>query len=243
LLEEVEQSILAPGIVESRLIPYGVDLSVFHPADRQMVRRELAIPDGTSVLLFAANGVLRNRFKHYEMIRSAVAQVSERLQKVLFIALGEGSPVEQIGRAQVRFVPYETDVGKVANYFQAADLYVHAAKTDTFPKVILEALGCGIPVVATAVGGIPEQIKGLHDCTDLGPKWNLFESNEATGVLVPCGDSNAMTVAIERLLKDKSLRSTLGNNAAQDARRRFDLKREARAYLDWYEYLVRTTST
>jgi glycosyltransferase involved in cell wall biosynthesis len=125
----------------------------------------------------------------------------------------------------------------VASYFQAADLYVHAAKADTFPKVILEALSCGVPVVATAVGGIPEQIKGLRDCADLGPKWNRCESNEATGVLVPCDDSNAMTVAIERLLKDKSLRSTLGNNAAQDARRRFDLKREAETYLDWYEQL------
>jgi len=106
----------------------------------------------------------------------------------------------------------------------------------------LEALSCGVPVVATAVGGIPEQVKGLSDCADLGPQWNRFDANEATGVLVPCGDSNAMTVAIERLLKDKCFRAKLGNNAAEDARRRFDLKREARAYLDWYEYLVGATS-
>lgn len=240
LLKEMEQSILAPGVVESRIIPYGVDLSVFHPADRRRVRRDLAIPEGTTVLLFAANGVRRNPFKHYEMIRSAVAQVSERFQKVLFIALGENSPAEQIGSAQVRFVPYETDVGKVASYFQAADLYVHAAKADTFPKVILEALSCGVPVVATSVGGIPEQVKGLRDCADLGPQWNRFEASEATGVLVPCGDANAMTVAIERLLNDQCFRSTLGSNAAEDGRQRFDLKREAEAYLNWYEYLVET---
>lgn len=241
LLEEVGQSILAPAVVESRLIPYGVDLSVFHPRNRRAARAELGIPEGAKVLLFTANGVRRNPFKDYEMIRSAVAQLSDRLQDVLFIALGEDSPAEPMGRAQVRFVPYEADVGAVASYFQAADVYLHASKADTFPKAILEALACGTPVVATAVGGIPEQIRGLHDSAGSVLKWNRFDSSEATGILVQCGDSKAMTIAIERLIKDESLRLALGNNAARDARRRFDLKREAMAYLDWYEQVVERT--
>src|SRR5580765_6536183 len=138
LLEEMQQSMVASGIVESRIIPYGIDLSNFHPTDRRAVRAKLGIPDGAKVLLFAANGVRRNPFKDYETIRAAVAQVSERMpsQEVLFIALGEDLPEDHVGSITVRFVPYETDVGVVANYFQAADLYVHAAKADTFPNVV-----------------------------------------------------------------------------------------------------------
>lgn len=241
LLEETEQSIAAAGIVESRTIPYGVDLSYFHPNDRRIVRARLDIPDQTKVLLFTANGgVRRNPFKDYEIIRAAVAQVSEHIQSqdVLFIALGEDSPAEQIGSSKVRFVPYETDIGRVATYFQAADLYLHAAKADTFPNVVLEALACGTPIIATAVGGISEQIKGLTDTGMPVSKWDQFGADEATGVLVKAGDASAMAIAGEKLLKDESLRCRLAHNAANDARRRFDLNREVLEYLDWYRQLV-----
>jgi glycosyltransferase involved in cell wall biosynthesis len=239
LLEELQQSILAPGIVESRLIPYGIDLSRFHPIDHRAARSELNIPEGTRVLLFTANGVRRNPFKDYRTVRDAIVRVSERLQDqdVLFIAPGDNAPAEEIGRAQVRFVPYEADTAVVAKYFQAADLYVHAARADTFPNAILEALCCGTPVVATAVGGISEQIKGLREAfTDV--KWNAFDIGEATGILVQAGDSPAMAVAVERLLIDENFRWTMAQNAANDARQRFDLKREAMEYLNWYEKLV-----
>jgi len=69
---------------------------------------------------------------------------------------------ERIGQAEVKFVPYQSSPEDVAKYYQIADVYVHAARADTFPNTVLEALACGAPVVATAVGGIPEQIKGLR---------------------------------------------------------------------------------
>jgi glycosyltransferase involved in cell wall biosynthesis len=92
-------------------------------------------------------------------------------------------------------------------------------------------------VVATAVGGIPEQVKGWRNAEELS-KWNRFELEAATGILVQPGDSSAMAVAIERLLTDESLRRQLAENAAQDARQRFDLKRQTGEYLRWYEKLV-----
>ena len=93
------------------------------------------------------------------------------------------------------------------------------------------------PVVATAVGGIPEQVKGWCNAEDLS-QWNRFKREAATGILVQPGDSSAMAVAIERLLTDESLRRQLAENAAHDARQRFDLKRQAGDYLHWYEKLV-----
>jgi glycosyltransferase involved in cell wall biosynthesis len=240
LLEEINRSILASSIVESRVIPYGLDFTHFHPGDRSAARSRLGIPDGVSVLLFTANGVRKNPFKDYETLRAAVCQASERLapRDVLFIALGADPSTERVGHAQIRSVPYEADTNVVANYFRAADLYVHAAKADTFPNAILEALACGTPAVATAVGGIPEQVKGWRNGEEVS-KWNRFDAYVATGILVRPGDSSAMAVAIERLLTDDSLRRRLGENAAHDARQRFELKRQTVEYLDWYAKLAR----
>ena len=223
LLAKAEQSLVAPAIVEARVIPNGVDLSVFHPADRQAVRAMLGIPQHAKVLLFTAYGIRQNTWKDWETLRLAIGLVDDRLRgkDVLFIALGENAPAERIGRALILSIPYQNDPRDVARYYQAADVYVHAARVDTFPTTVVEALACGTPVVATAVGGIPEQVE-----------------DGVTGILVPPRDVEAMAEATIRLLSDDPMRMHLGRNAAEDAERRFGLNRQAEEYLDWYEEIA-----
>jgi len=223
LMEKVEQSMLAPAIAEARVIPHGVDLSTFHPADRQTVRTELGIPQHAKVLLFTAYGIRRNIWKDWETMRSVIALIAERLrgQDVLFIALGEDAPAERIGRATIVFVTYQKDPRIVARYYQAADVYVHAARVEVWGLTITEALACGIPVVATAIGGIPEQVE-----------------DGKTGFLVAPGDAEAMATAIARVLTNQALRNQLGQNAAQVARERYDLYRQVDDYVEWYQTIV-----
>lgn len=240
LMQKVEQSMLVSAVVEGRVIPYGVDLSIFCPADKQRVRRKLKINSDVKVLLFAGNVIRQNPYKDYQTMREAVARVSERVhgKALLFIALGENAPPERIGRAHVQFVPYQNKPEAVAQYYQAADIYVHAAKVDTFPNTVLESLACGTPVVATAVGGIPEQVKGLkvEGCRFQagGCELNSYKPDEATGVFVLRGDVKGMASAISGLLNNESQRKRLSENAAMDARQRFDLNREVNEYLEWY---------
>ncbi len=242
LMRKVEQSMLTPAVVEARVIPNGIDLSVFRPADKQAVRAALGIPQETEVLLFTAHGIRRNMWKDYQTMRNATALVAERIDRrdLLFIALGEDAPAERIGHAEVRFVPYEKDTEATARYYQAADLYLHAARADTFPNTVLEALACGIPVIATAIGGIPEQVKGLEAAEGQSQtaKLNRYSAEEATGILVPAGDAAEMAVGIERLMNDDSLRRRMGENATKDARKRFDLQRQVDSYLEWYERIL-----
>jgi glycosyltransferase involved in cell wall biosynthesis len=223
LMQKVEQSMLITGVIEARVIPNGVDISIFHPADKGTVRATLDIPQNAKVLLFAATAVRKNMWKDYQTVRMAVALAAEHLDghEVLFIALGEDAPAERTGQAEVRFVPYQNNPEDIARYYQAADVYAHAARADTFPNTVLEALACGTPVVATAVGGIPEQI-------DEG----------RTGFLVPAGDAEAMANRLVQLLSDNELRQRMGIQAADAAWRRFDLHRRADTYLEWYEQLV-----
>ncbi len=223
LMGKVKRSILSQAIMESRVIPNGVDLEIFHLADRRLARRALGLPDDAQVLLFAANGIRKNRWKDYHTMRSAIALAAERLKgrTVIFVALGEGGSSEHIGHATIRFVPYQRDQRVVALYYQAADLYIHAARVDTFPNTVLEALACGTPVVATAVGGIPEQIE-----------------DGQTGFLVQVGDYEAMANRICRLLTDDDLRQQMSLQAEHAARQRFDVRRMVADYLRWYQQIL-----
>lgn len=232
LMRKVEQSILAPAIRESRVIPTGVDLSIFHGADKAASRAALNLPQDAKILVFAAHGIRRNIWRDFGMMETAVASLGKSglASKTLLIALGEvglrnGSRSERLGEVEVRFVPRQTPAD-LALYYQAADLYMHAAKADTFPRAVIEALACGAPVITTAVGGIPEQVNGLDS------------SREPTGVLVASGDAEAMAAAIQQLLTDEPLRMRMSQNAAKDARNRFDLQGQVRRYLDWYQELL-----
>jgi glycosyltransferase involved in cell wall biosynthesis len=223
LMQQVQQSMLGTAARQTRVIPNGVDLSVFHPATQTAARAALELRPEALVILFAATSIRHNVWKDYQTVRDAVGLAAERLtgQNLVFLALGEDAQPERIGRAEVRFIPYRTAAEAVATCFQAADVYLHAARADTFPNTILEAFACGTPVVATAVGGIPEQV-------DEG----------RTGFLVPVGDPHALADRLARLLSDSELRRRMGARAFDTARRDFGLHKQANTYLDWYHELV-----
>jgi glycosyltransferase involved in cell wall biosynthesis len=237
LMEKVETSMLAPAIADRRIIPNGVDLDVFQPNERKQVRASLGLPQEARILLFTANGIRANIWKDYQTLRDAIGRVAESLhgKQLLFVALGDNGPTERIAQAEIRFVPYQTTPSAVAAYYQAADLYVHAARADTFPNTILEALACGTPVVATAVGGISEQVRGLKTG---GSTLNQFSLQEATGFLTAPGGAEELGARLRYLLENEEVRLQLSTNAAADARMRFGLERQAQAYIDWYRKII-----
>jgi glycosyltransferase involved in cell wall biosynthesis len=225
LMRKVEESMLRPAIVESRIIPNGVDLSLFHPAEKSAVRRALGIPGHARVLLFAAHGIRTNIWKDYATLRRAIEEIAARTmgQEVLLIALGDEGDCEQVGDVTIRFVPHQQDRTRVAQYYQAADVYVHAARAETFPHSILEALACGLPVVATSVGGIPEQV-----------------DHGKTGFLVPAGDAGGLAERVVSLFLQDSVRAHFGQEARRTAQTRFNLDDQVNAYLEWYEEILRS---
>jgi len=221
LMEKVNQSILKPGIIASKVIPNGVDLNIYHPANQGDARVELGLPTDAKILIFAANGIRNNIWKDYKTLQSTLAEIAASGMNVLCLALGERALPEYFGKVEIRFVPYIEDPEKVARYYQAADLYIHPARVETFPTTILEALACGTPVVASAVGGIPEQI---HE--------------GKTGFLVPVGDAQLMAKRIMDVLADDTYRQQLGRQASDEAARRFGLERMVNDYLKTYQEII-----
>jgi glycosyltransferase involved in cell wall biosynthesis len=224
LLRKVEQSILAPAILEARVIPNGVDVEVFHPVHQLEARSSLGIPPDSRVLLTVGVNVRESIWRDFQMLRESVTSASQHLngQELMLILLGEGAPPGLFGSAQVRSVPFQQNAEEVARYLQAADIYIHPARADTFPLGVLEALACGTPVIATAVGGIPEQVEDAGD-----------------GFLVDPGDASGMTDRILRLLRDDHLRGNMQLQAAVHARKQYGVERQVDAYLDWYQELAR----
>ena len=104
----------------------------------------------------------------------------------------------------------------LVSLYNAADVFVNTTYADTFPTVNLEALACGTPVVTYATGGSPEAV------------------DEKTGIVVPCGDVQAMADAIVRLKEVPLSRSDCRHRAIEC----FDKDKCFDKYIDLYESLI-----
>ena len=225
LMDQAKASMLAPAIRIGKVIHNGVNQDIFCPGDGMRARRQLDIADEAIVLLYVVASQLKhNADKDYDTIAAALGEIRSGLpsdQKVVFLGLGSEAPTEIHGNLEMRFLSYQTDLGAVASIYRAADLYLHAARADTFPNAILEALACGTPVVATDVGGIGEQVDMPN-----------------TGLLVQAGSGDAMARGVLELLDNSDRRRDMSRNAADDARIRFTLDRMVDDYLEFYDQIL-----
>lgn len=221
LMNKVQESMLQP--VGCRVIPHGVDLETFAPGEQAEARAILGLPAKARILLFVAHRARRNPWKDYQLLGETLVRLGTALpgEEVLLLGVGDTGPNSYLGSARLQWVGYQSDPARLALYYRAADVYLYPVRVDTFPNVVLEALACGTPVVATRVGGIPEQIE-----------------EGRTGFTTPAGEAKPMAHRVTQLLTDETLRRTFSAAAAATARQRFDVKRMVADYLDWYREIL-----
>ena len=222
LMGLVEQSGVGASLAGTRVIPNGVDTSVFAPGDRGEARAELGLPPDATIVLFSARSVRSSPFKGFETLEAALPMIAAGNGKgLLLIALGEDAPESTVGSVPIRFVPFAENPETVARYYQAADLYLHPARAESFGLAPLEAMACGIPVVASDAGGIPEIVV-----------------NGETGMLFANGDANALAAAATLLLGDHERRASMGEVGRERVEREFTLRLQVERYLGWYAELA-----
>nr|WP_254150980.1 glycosyltransferase [Candidatus Chloroploca mongolica] len=216
LMNYVEQSMLLPW--QARVIPNGVDLSIYHPGDRAQARAECGIAADAFVVVFSAfSGANTNPYKDFTTVRTAVqllrgSDVSSRLQLICI-----GGQTQNTDDPGVVYTGYLTDPNAVARYYRCADVLLHAANAENFPLVVLEAMACGATVVATSVGGIPEQI---------------IEGE--TGFLIARGDSVMLAKHVHWLMAHPDRCKHMGTMAAVYAEHSFSLKAQAESFVNWF---------
>jgi len=224
LMDHVKKSILEPAIVDSKVIHNGIDMNIFHIGNKENAREILGLPKNAFILIFIANSARSNPSKDFSTLKKATIQLANRKphEKIIFLVIGDAHEKEIHGSATIIYIPFITDEKTLVKYYQASDVYVHAAKADTFPTTIIEAMSCGLPIIATDVGGIPEQIH-----------------NENLGILTKPGDYNIFAKKIEYLLEDEELREKMGRNAAKEAHERYNFQNQVNNYLKYYHEILK----
>lgn len=225
LMDQMDQSVLRPGAVTTKIIPNGVDQRAYRPGNKAAARQHLGLPSDAKILLFVAAGNRANPWKDYDTLERAAQILAAGLQDgpLILLAPGAADSPHACEDLEIRSVPWVSDPQELARYYHAADLYLHAAHAENFPNVILEALSCGLPVIGTETGGIPEQI-------DEG----------RTGHVVPQGDAESMAGQALSLLSDMDKHTRFCEEAARTARGTYCRERMGRDYLDWFEELLAT---
>lgn len=213
----VERYRVAPWKV--RVIPPGVNLEHFRPGDRASARKALGIADDEFVALTVRR--LVPRMGHDVLLRAwnEVVRETPGCEVTLLIA-GEGpsrSKLEELAEnlnlgKSVRFLGRISE-DELLQCYQAANVsVVPSTQLEGFGLIVLEALACGTPVIASDVGGLPEALAGLDDDLIVPSKQVVPLASRIAAAIrgtVPLPSSNACRRHAERFSWELSARENL----------------------------------
>lgn len=212
------------GVPARRIVVQHNPIRLGAPAtaeDTHRVSNELGLPPDARILLSV--GRLSLEKGHAELLR-AMAQLRQggHGSNVYLLMVGTGPEKDallalssQLGlNDAVRFCGQKADVRP---YYAIADAFVLPSHSEGSPNVVLEALAAELPIVATAVGGVPELL-----------------THEVNGLLVPRKDVAQMAAGIRRILEDPALRHSMSGRA-RDVVARYESHNYFQSVLDIFE--------
>lgn len=198
--EGVARSVPAGRQRDMHVILNGIDVEAARAqADRAAVRRELGVSDDEVAIVTVAN--LR-REKDYPTLIAAAERVVAAEPSAVFLAVGQGPEqgmLEDLLAStalgdRFRFLGYRSDAIRVTS---GCDVFTLSSLHEGFPLAMMEAMALGLPVVATAVGGIPEAV-----------------DHGRSGLIVPPSDPGALAEALLEVVRDEPTRRSLAAGSA-----------------------------
>ncbi len=161
--------------------------------------------------------------KNHPLLLDAFARVAHQMPRAQVVVVGDGAQRASIeALAETLSIRDRTHLlgqrDDIADVLHAADVLVLSSTFEGIPLTVQEAMATGTPVIATAVGGVPELV--VHN---------------QTGVLVPSEDSDALGRALLRMETEPAWRAELGVRACSEATARFDIVGATRAYERVYD--------
>lgn len=214
----------------AEVIHHGIDISGFAPPrDRTALRARLGLPDG---VLVGCYGRIRARKGTGDFIEAMAALLPSR-PDVTALVMGRATAqhrdyltglrqqVDEAGLAdRIRFLP-EVPVDQMADWYGALDLYVAPQRWEGFGLTPLEAMACGIPVVATRVGAFEELV-----------------ADGRTGTLIAPEDGPAMQTAIARWLDAPEAMAEASRASRAHVEAHHTIEVEARALVTLYRRML-----
>jgi 1,2-diacylglycerol 3-alpha-glucosyltransferase len=202
------------------VVPTGVDLVCFRPADRLAARRALGLPLADPLLLYVGR---LDREKSVDRVLLGFDRIGGTLGRARLWLVGHGKETETLRRIakglsagdRVYFAGVQAH-DTLATWYQAADLFLFASETETQGLVLAEAAACALPAVAVTAPGCEEVVR-----------------DGETGILTKA-DPAALAEAAIGLLLDPDRRAVMGARARQVAAETFDVRLQIARTLDVY---------
>lgn len=202
------------GLERSQMAPIvnGVDTTYFAPPEEKDL-----LPFVKAVFV----GRLTTQ-KGVDLLLRAWAELTEPRELILVGDGAERPSLEALAsQLKLDHVTFIGSTNDVRTYLQQADLFVLPSRAEGIPNAMLEAMACGLPVVATPVGGIPDVVL-----------------DGESGLLVPPEDVPALAAAIRRLLADSDLRHQMGQKARERVVSDYSLKAVTTRHLELYREVI-----
>jgi len=218
----VEGGIDAPFI---RVIPGGIDFAPYEDkTSKNYLRQELSFAPDDFLVGFVAH--LSDDRGHKYLIQVA-RHLRESTPKIKIVILGEGSVhlefEKQVKEIQEKDIVFFLGFQELApQTFNSLDVLVLSSDHEGLGSIIMDAMACRLPIVATRVGGIPEVI-----------------DHQKTGLLVPSQRPKSLAKAILKMYEDRELAHRLGQNGYNVVHKKFSSESMASKAIDLYEELAK----
>jgi glycosyltransferase involved in cell wall biosynthesis len=201
-----------------RCIANGVDPDLFRPGSPEQARESLGLPADRKIIVVSGNMLRTNPWKGFAWLLEVarLLAVNPVVPPMDILCVGDEGETLDFGRVRVVFAGRAGSPENMAEYYRAADAYFHPSRADTAPFSVLEAMSSGLPVVATAVGGIPEQVE-----------------EGRSGFLAPAGNPRILADRIALLVADPARCHEMGEYGRRRVLARFTFSRQVDEFLAW----------
>lgn len=187
------------------------------PEDKSKVRQRLGWAEDGIVAVYV--GAVTDTKGMNELVRAG-EELLEKYPNFRLVCVGDGPAMERlvhlgasVGKEGAVVLPGRISPQEVPMYLQGADFMVFPSYSEGMPQSVLEAMNCGLPVVATKVGGIPEAVV-----------------DGETGILIDAKNTGQLRGAMEKMINDKEFRITAGQKSYMFAKKKFDAESNAEKF-------------
>ena len=198
------------GVPDEKIsvIPNGINLESFHPSDKYKARKVLKISSNKTVILSVGS---LSPIKGQDYLIRAIPELTADRNDIELILVGDGewrsSLVSLIEELNLEL--YVTLTGfqhehTIPTWLNTADIFVLPSLSEGTPNILLEAMACGLPIIASHVGGIPGIIK-----------------NGENGILIEPRSSEGLTEYLRLLIREKNMCERMGNMARKTVAEQF----------------------
>ena len=207
-----------------KVIPNGVDPRRYHPIDRQQARDLLGLPQNKQIILFGALSPTSDRRKGFHLLLPVLQKLkqyitSDRIELVVFGSSQPSNPVD-FG-FKTHYIGKLYDDLSLAIVYGAADVFVAPSVQDNLPNTVVEALACGTPCAAFAIGGMPDLI-----------------DREQNGYLATAFNFDDLAKGITWILADRKRWQSLSLAAVSKTSQEFTVEQQSERYYELYQQIL-----